>query len=120
MVTFEDLPLEIHYMILEQVLPKLAPHPWSIDVYLNDMAAKPYHTAMLRIATISRSTLTNVHRLISSEEEQERRRKKCAPTALYSDNCRACPVSSGILLRFARRSLERTIDSPIYGTSTPI
>lgn len=117
MTTFGDLPLEIRCIILEQVLPKLAPHAWSLKTAANEMVGRAYRRAILCIATTSRSTLTDVHYLISSDEEQERRflanldSRNACPNKTPGAECWACLYHCRLnLLYMGRRSLERVID----------
>lgn len=119
-IAFKDLPNEIHYMILKEALPKLAPHPWSFEIF--NTAERPYCEAILCLATVSRSILAIVHYLLSAEVEQEARRNRCdLLDILDMEYCWGCRTQEREYILFITRvSLQRIIDTPRHGITVAI
>jgi len=97
--------------------PKLAPHPWSLTIAATVMAGRAYRRAILCIATTSRSTLSDVHYMISSEEQRERSfvknldSRNACPNATPEAECWACLYHCRLnLLYMGKNALERVID----------
>ena len=121
MATFEDLPLEVRYMILEQALPVHAPHPWPFLVHDGDKAGKEYRRAVLNIATTSRSGLTDVCDWLSFEIRRENifREGHIHRDIWCEKGCRACPANRWSLFFIAMQCLKRVVESPTAGSTTP-
>jgi len=121
MVTFEDLPLEIRYMVLEQALPVLAPHPWPSPIHEGDKRGREYRSAVLNIATTSRSILTDVRQRLLSEIGRENRFQegRVQRDVLCEKRCRACPANRWSVYFGASKCLKRVLESPTSGITAP-
>jgi len=118
MVTFEDLPLELRYMILEEALPVLPPHPWTSPIQDGDKRGREYRSAVLNIATTSRSVLTDVCHWLRSEICREDRFRD---GHIHRDlRCeKACPANRWGLYFGAMKCLKRVLDSLTSGITAP-
>lgn len=129
MVTFDDLPLEIHLIIMEQALSEFsalatcAPRQRSL-AYVK--AYKEFIRAVLRIATPSRSLLTSVFCLIKKQKQQGY--QEFVHTRVYGHGhsngctkgmCHSCSIDNCLSISLAMRSLQRVIKSPTEGVKTP-
>jgi len=121
MVTFEDLPLEIRYMILEKALPVLPPHPWPSDFQDGDKRGREYRRAVLNIAATSRSILADVCHCLRSEicRENRFRDSHIKRDVLCEKRCRACPANRWGLYFGAMKCLKRVLDSLTSGITAP-
>jgi len=71
MATFESLPLELRYMIIEQALPDLKIETCSERFHRRNKSERAYYRALMRIATASRSWLTSVYYFTESLQRQD-------------------------------------------------
>jgi len=70
MVTFDDLPFEIRYMIIEEALPDIPEQGWRSPASCSKHE-KEFRRSVLRIATTSRSLLTIVYDVFELLDQQD-------------------------------------------------
>ena len=115
MVTFEDLPYEIRYMIIEHALPDIPGRPGRRSPHTGITPGQEFRTAVLRLARTSRWILTTVVRLLESLQEQQQRMREA--TRYLSRDRRGDRGDARALLFLTRFSLRKVLSASALGVT---